>query len=876
MAKYLMVVESPAKAKTLTKLLTNENSSDTWDIIASKGHITQMASDNTLGFDKDTLEIEYVLTNGGKEFLSRVRSLGPISSYDTVYIASDLDREGEAIAEQIRQRLKLGDGYSRVTFGSITKSEVLKEISTGYRKVNKELLAAQESRRILDRIVGWDCTSALTCYLGKLSPVGRVQSQFVKLLVDRERKIDNFQPTDHWTVRSFLGGEGSQWKSELDINKSGLAETVFGGQKCWIDKEAATVLVEKLEKLEVLESEKKEVEQKPPMPFKTSTLQQAASNQLGITSTKVDEIAQELYQSGHITYIRTDSTEISDDGFADIYKHAKEHDLPVMEEKQVGKKSALSQEAHECIRPTDFSFDGESLTGHFKEVYQMIWVRTVASQLEPATRMKTTTVMKGEVDGKEYIFNATGSVPAKKGWRVLLEEDFSESSEDLGSKKDVEQEEASNPVPVLEVGDIIEVDKNELISKVTKPPAYLDESSFSKLCENSGISRPGTYSGILERIISHKYVERAKSKGRKQRLKPTKKAYEMVDATHDVFKIMDIDFTKEMEDSLDKIANGKMQHEEFCKDFFKVIESEIEQLRQKPGACKENPCSECGSPMIRFPAKGRPNSYWWLCPNNECNARSADFEGKPATKEQVEQMRLERQRKREERLAPFMNDDGTPKFPCPTDGCGMPLIRIPSKKYPDTYFWGCSSPKSSNCNYTAFDDKEKEVPVHDKQAWIEEKREEEKRQFSDEDGNPLYPCPKCKSHVVSKTGKFGTFWACVKGKSECGFRTQEGDDGKPILDKEEKKAEKIRQLSNPDGTPKWPCGACGGHLDKKAGKEPGRYWFGCMSYPKCKQTYPEDNGEPNYNVGEKGSSGKGSRPKKAKRPRPSAMKAAGK
>lgn len=858
-----MIVESPEKAKHIREML----GPDEWTVEATVGHIQYMASAGVLGFDRDTLEIEYVLDSNGKKLLAKLRN--QIKHFDRIIVATDLDREGEAIAKHVIQLFKLGNDYERVTFNEITKEAVFDAINNKSRKLNTDLVAAQESRRIIDRIVGWEHTSALTSYLGELTPVGRVQTQFVKLIVDKEREIENFKPTPHWSVTAFLGdGDEGSWRSELDIKKSGVAEVVYGGSSCWINKEAAESLQKNLKSLEVISSEKTEVKSGAPMPFETSTLQGSALTQLGLSSKESDKIAQQLYMQGHITYIRTDSTELSNEAFRMITDYAKDNGLPVLPEKRVGKKGAVSQEAHECIRPTDFSFTGDELSGKERDMYKMIWIRAVASQLEPAVSMKTTTVLKGEVDGHEYIFNASGSVPVSPGWRVLLEEDYAED-EDI-DKKNNEKAEATNPVPILDVGDVLDVKKTTLNTKTTKPPAYFDEKSLNSLCKNVGIARPSTYSSIIEKILEHKYVVRKTAeKGSKKppQLRPTEKAFKIIDAIGDSFKIMDLNFTKKMEDELDAIANGNMQHKEFCKEFFEIIDAEVLSMAEKPGANKDNPCEDCGGAMIRMKSRDS-NNYWWLCPKNACRHKVMDLNGRPASREEVEKIKEERKEKARKALEPFLNEDGTPKFPCPNNGCGRPLRRIASKNKPGSYFWGCTAPRDAACNYIAYDDAENEVPVHDRDEFFRQKRELEKQKYSNEDGEPLYPCPKCGSHVLPREGSNGIFWACCKGKEECGFTAPNGEGDKPDLDREARKAEKLKELSNPDGTPKWPCGNCGGHLIKRESKDKQSFWFGCMSFPRCKASYQADSsGNPDFTV-KKAKSGSGKKRTKTAKPRP--------
>lgn len=863
-----MIVESPNKKSTLEGILGPD-----WTVVASYGHIQDLPSNGALGINKETLQMAFELSDRGRNIINGLKR--DLNGYKRIVIATDPDREGEAIAQHLKDRLGLGNNYERCTFNKITKKAVLDAVNNNVRKIDDDLVAAQESRRILDRVVGWEFTDALTLYLGQLSPIGRVQSQAVNIIVSREREVEQFQETTHWSINSFIG-EAAQntWQASLNVKQSGLGQVVDGGSTCWTDKNAAETLLSKIEKFEVLSSEKKETNSSAPMPFETSTLQQAALNKLGFNSKKSDSISQNLYTLGYITYIRTDSTEISEEGFELLSQYAEEHGLPVLSAKRFGKKGAVDQEAHECIRPSDFNFLGDGLGAEEKAMYKLIWTRTMASQLKPATRMTTTTKLVADIDGSKYIFNATGSVPLDKGWRVILEDDDSEDDGERSTKQAEEDQEAKNPVPVLEVGDVVTVKESKLIQSKTHKPTPFTQITLGKTLKEKGIGRPSTYTSIYEKIgeSGHKYVFEDDSKSAKTPFfRPYKRAYQMVDTVSDIFKIMDIDFTKKMEDDLDLIANGKLEHTQFVKSFFDMVDEEIEKLESKDGRAEVIPCEACGSSMIRLPEK-KGDGWWWRCWNKSCGKSASDLNGKPATQADLERLHLEK-------IAPFLNEDGTAKHPCPTENCGKPLVRLPSKKKKNVWFWACSSPRDSGCSYTAYDDKDNAVPVHDTEAYWKEKRDKQKAEFSHEDGSPLFPCPKCKEHLLKIPGKNGFFWGCSQDKEVCGFTTWCDDAGNPVMNPEEVKAEKaaakaakIKRLSNEDGTPKWPCKKCGSPLDKKQSQK-GGFWFGCVNFPACTQTYPEDKeGNPDYDA-KKG----GKKRKTTKRaPKPKVMGAFGK
>ena len=866
----LMIVESPKKTKKLESILGKD-----WSVVASVGHIQDLPSEGGLNINKDTLELNLVLSERGKRIVGDIKK--NLKYFNRVLISTDPDREGEAIARDLRDRLDLGDRYERCTFNALTKTAVLNAVNGNLGKINEDLVAAQEARRIMDRVTGWELTEAVTNYLGRLSPVGRVQSQAVNLIVQREREYNSFVQTNHFSLKSTIAGD-KPWFANLDVKASGLGHLVDGGVTAWTDRAAAEELKSKISKLVVIESSKKEHESFAPAPFQTSTLHQAALNKLGFNSKKTDELAQALYQEGHITYIRTDSTEISDEAFGMLQSYAQAKGLPVLDKKRVGKKSAVAQEAHECIRPGDFEFLGETgLTADQKKLYQMIWTRTVASQLEPVVSMNTTTKLSAEIDGKTYFFKASGSVPIRKGWKVLLENDDAEDDDDADEKKKEDEDAAKNPVPVLEPGEVVDVTESILVEKRTSKPSYFTEATLSKVLEAKEIGRPSTYTAIYQKIgeKGHKYVFEDTSKSKKKPfLRPMDTAFSLIDAVSDVFKIMDMNFTSEMERGLDDIANGELDKAGFVKGFFKVIDEEIERLTNKPGAAKLEPCEKCGSRMISMPSK-TPGKRWWRCNGDSCSHTAADMDGRPATEEDIRKLQ-------EEKIKPFLNPDGTAKFPCPTVGCGKPMIRIASSKKKNTWWWACSSPRDSGCDASAFDDAENQAPVFDVPAFFAAKAEEEKKRFSNEDGSAKYPCPKCGDHLVERTSKKGNqYWCCVAPKEQCEFMTWCDENGGPVMNPEEVKAEreaareeKMARLSNPDGSPLWACGKCGSHLDKRpTKKDPSKHWFGCTNFPRCRQTYFEgDDGKPNYDEPKGKGGGKGG---KSASKKPSASKKRG-
>lgn len=812
-----MIVESPGKLATIRKYLGSD-----WMVEASVGHVNDLPSKGGLGVNKETLEINYQLTERGKDVVKKLKQR--VKQADMVYLATDLDREGEAIAEALRKELSLTE-YKRCVFDEITKTAIMNALAST-RKIDYDLVHAQETRRIFDRVVGWDGTKALTNHLGVLSPVGRVQSQAVHIIVKREREIEAFVETEHYSVKAWL--ENSAWNATLDLKKSGLGEKINESNTLyWLDKTGAEKLKEKLRELEVMSCETQPAYSKAPPAFRTSTMQQSAYKKLGLSIKDTDAAAQSLYQQGLITYIRTDSTSISDDGYKLIKNYAEKHGLTLANEKQQGKKGAVAQEAHECIRPTDFEYKGADLTGNEKALYELIWQRAVASQLAAKVSDVTTIWLKSNIEGKDYWFKASGSVVTFKGWTAVY-------SDDESDKKD----ENDGVLEKKEVGAVLPVTKSALLIKKTKPPEYFDEATLNDYLDRRGIGRPSTTAKILEKIgeKGHGYIRDEKLKGKKTVLRPNASAFNLVDAIGDDFSIMDEQFTFEMEEGLDKIANGELDHVAFTKKFLHTFDEEVEVLNKKEKKFESEPCDKCNSPMMRLPAKGK-KSFYWRCTNQECNNMCFDRDGKPVTQEAIEN-------EQKERLKPYLNSDGTAKFPCPQ--CQEPLYRLESRNKPGVYYWRCSAPKDK-CEYMDYDDSENQRPAYMKNKELLNK-------YSNDDGTPIHPCPQCLKALVMEISKKGNkYWHCID-KKNCDYMAYHNDETNAPVSENEKQSgggakhadwfEKEKKVStDANGNYLWHCVHCKEPLHQKLSKSNNIY-YQCIN-AKCKQRYYDKDGEPN-------------------------------
>lgn len=749
MSNKLMIVESPSKCAKIGGYLKQIDPSSKWDVEASFGHIQDLNKDKkgkfgSLAVNKETLELDYQLSKKGSDVIKALRKKIASNNYDRIVIATDPDREGEAIAEHLRIRLQLQDpDYDRCTFNEITKDAIKKALENP-RKVNQDLIKAQDTRRILDRVVGWEATSAVSRAINQKTPIGRVINQAVKFVVEREEERRNFVEQEHYSVKASF--DDSTWVANLDIKQSNL----LGEQEdYWKDKELAQKIVDAVKgsDLKVIDSKREEKQRFAPYAFKTSTMQKAAINKLKFKGKKCDEIAQKLYQNGHITYIRTDSTVLSEDGFKALKKYADEKGLPVLEKSREGKKGKVAQEAHECIRPTDFSYEGDDLPADEKALYQLIRDRTIASQLKPALYDTVSLVLKTEDD---YVFKATGSTMTYKGWKEYLEKDDSETEpeEDDGS--------ASNPVPLLEVDSTATANDADLVIKKTKIPPRLTQATLIDMLESKGIGRPSTYSSIYEKIgmSQHGYVSEKKSY-----LEPSEHAEKMVEVTRNELCIMDTTFTMNMEDHLDDIANGKVENDKYVFEFFETLDENLQSILKRHSIPDEK-CLACGEQTLRkIPRKKQ--GFFWACQNEDCKKTFSDENGKPVDFE-----------------GKFYNKDGSPKFPCPN--CNKALIQIPSKKN-GKLWWICTDKGEDGGKKCGFitantDDNKPDFEYQKKRAEWEQKVKD----AHNPDGTPIYPCPDCGKALIKNEAKSGSYYfKCSARKADCDFFTMADDEGNP-------------------------------------------------------------------------------------------------
>lgn len=587
----LVIVESPAKAKTIKKYLGKD-----FEVVASMGHIRDLPK-SKFGVDvENNFEPHYINMRDKSDVIKELKKQAKKS--DTIYLATDPDREGEAISWHLAQLLNLNmNDNNRVTFNEITKTGVQNGMNNP-RQIDIDLVNAQQTRRILDRIVGYQLSPFLWKKVKRGLSAGRVQSVTVRLIVDREREIRSFVPVEYWSVDAKFTTKGKARKtfpSKL---------VTIDGEKVELHTEEETnKILARLEgkNFEVTNVKKKVTKKAPAPPFITSTLQQEASKRLSFQSKRTMKTAQELYEGieikgmgavGLITYMRTDSLRISDEArnSAKTYIEAKFGEKYIPDKPRVFKSKSNAQDAHEAIRPSMPELEPDSikdnLTADQYKLYKLIWSRFIASQMANAL-LDTVSI---DITADNCVFRSSGYSVKFDGFTVLYEE-----------TKD-EEEEDNKILPEINNGDIVNVKELKGNQHFTQPPARYTEASLIKTLEENGIGRPSTYAPIITTIISRYYVERDG-----KQLKPTQLGEVVTDLMKDHFKkIVDAKFTANMETTLDEVEKGKTNWVEtldkFYKDFEKTLkkaETDMEGKRVKvPDETTDLICEKCGKPMV--------------------------------------------------------------------------------------------------------------------------------------------------------------------------------------------------------------------------------------------------------------------------------------
>jgi DNA topoisomerase I len=650
MAQSLVIVESPAKAKTISKFLGSN-----FKVQASMGHVRDLPK-SQIGVDVESnYEPKYITIRGKGQLITSLKKEAKKS--DKIFLATDPDREGEAISWHLSQILGLSqDAPTRIVFHEITKSAI-KDAMKHPRTINKDLVDAQQARRILDRLVGYEISPILWRKIKWGLSAGRVQSVVVKLICDREKEIKEFIPSEYWSVIAKLKTTNGVLETKLHSfkNKKIVPET----------KEQIEDILSSLSNAEfiVKEIKKQERRKSSPNPFITSTLQQESYKKLNFTTKKTMSVAQQLYEGidikkegtvGLITYMRTDSTRISEEAQKNAEKYIVDNfgDNFLPSSKKAVKSKGNIQDAHEAIRPTSVNrhpdIIKDSLTNDQYKLYKLIWSRFIASQMSDAV-YDTTSV---DVLANNYIFKSTGSILKFQGFLIAY---------------NVEEDEENTKIPNVEIDQVLKLNSLEPKQHFTQPPARFTEASLVKALEENGIGRPSTYAPIISTVIDRGYVVRDK-----KTLAPTELGEVVTELLKEYFKtIVDTEFTAKMENRLDEIEEGTEEWVHVVDDFYKplsgliaIAEDKISKITiEEQVEVTDIPCEKCSKNMVI--KKGRFGKFL-ACPGYpECKN----------TKPLVEEL-----------------DVSCPK-------CSGKVVVRKSKK--GRIFYGCNS--YPECNYVSWD-----------------------------------------------------------------------------------------------------------------------------------------------------------------------------
>ena len=583
-AETLVIVESPSKAKTINKYLGKD-----YIISSSVGHIIDLPKSRLAIDIENGFKPEYITIRGKSKILSDLKKQA--ANVSTVLLATDPDREGEAISWHLSNVLSSkNSNIKRIEFNEITEKAV-KDAVAHPRDININLVNAQQARRILDRIVGYFLSPILWKKVKRGLSAGRVQSAALKVICDREEEIERFIPQEYWTIDAHCSSKGKKFTASL---------THYKNEKIKLVNEEETMKVVKAldgKQFVVTEIKKQERKRKAPAPYITSKLQQDAANRLGFTSKKTMLVAQQLYEGiditglgpvGLITYMRTDSTRLSDNAIAMardyISKNFAPEFLPDSPNIYRAKKSA--QDAHEAIRPTDVSRTPESikndLTRDQYRLYELIWKRFVACQMTP----EITETLTVNLEASDYLFKATGNKVLFPGFTIVEKPDKSEK----------------NTIPPLKEGDMVDIVNLKYEQHFTTPPPRFNDASLVKFLEESGIGRPSTYAPTIDTLLKRYYIVRSG-----KQLVPTLLG-KIVNGimTSNFSSLVSVDFTAEMENKLDKVESSEINWvqmlEEFYKPFKELVdraESNIEEIKGVLDEETDYICDKCGRPMIK-------------------------------------------------------------------------------------------------------------------------------------------------------------------------------------------------------------------------------------------------------------------------------------
>jgi DNA topoisomerase-1 len=771
LSKGLVIVESPAKAKTIQKYLGAG-----FTVEASLGHVKDLPKSN-LGVDIDkNFDTEYIVIPGKEKVVAKLKKLA--LSADTIYLAPDPDREGEAIAAHLadelggngsRKKKKNSDGerIRRVTFNEITKRAV-QEAFEHPRSIDRNLVDAQQARRVLDRLVGYQVSPLLWDKVRRGLSAGRVQTVALRLIVEREREIKAFEKKEYWTIDAHLTGAKPPAFDARFLGKGEEKLEISNGEEAEKIRQA----LDKADWL-VRSADKKERRRHPTPPFTTSKLQQDSSRRLRFSVKRTMMIAQRLYEGvelgdegsvGLITYMRTDSTRVAPEAVTEVREYiSSEYGKPYLPESpNTYKEKKQAQAAHEAIRPSSVMRHPDQIKQYLKEdeykVYKLIWQRFVASQITPAVFDQTTVDIDAKSGAETFWFRVTGSILKFDGFLKVYEE----SKEG----KDDEDEELKHKLPALEAGQKLTLKGLSPEQHFTEPPPRYNEASLVKELEERGIGRPSTYSAILSTIQERQYVQKLGGK-----FVPTEIGLVVTDLLIENFRdIFDVQYTARLEEELDEIEEGKEKWTDALGEFYKRFEKDLHYAEKHMENIKrmEKPtdekCERCAAPLVI--KWGKHGSFYACSTYDKSDPESCTF-----TKENPINL--------PDLDSADVQETSQEEY---CENCGRVMVL---KRGRFGQFMACTG--YPDCKTTRRLDQGKKVP-----------------------DIPLDElCPKCGRNMMIRHGRYGEFTSC-SGYPDCKYVKQ-----------------------NFIGV-KCPLCADGELVEKRARK--GNTFYGCSNYPKCKFT----------------------------------------
>ncbi|HJW72513.1 MAG TPA: type I DNA topoisomerase [Geothrix sp.] len=775
----LVIVESPSKAKTITKYLGKG-----FKVMASVGHIRDLPK--KLGVDiENGFQEEYEISAAKEKVVKELRAAAKSAS--ELILATDPDREGEAISWHLLEAIKPPKAMpiSRVLFNEITPAGIAKAMAAP-TVINKKLVDAQRARRVLDRLVGYKVSQVLWEKVRRGLSAGRVQSVAVRIIVDREREILAFNPVEYWVLKGKFAAKvpPSFWMKLVKLGGQPLQLGNKETKRRVGDEKQAADLKAKLEKADykVTGLETKEKKRNPAAPFTTAKLQQEAAQKLKMSVSRTMQNAQRLYEGvdfgegpvGLITYMRTDSPRMAPEAIEATrdciaQRYGKEY-LPAKARVYLGKAGA--QDAHEAIRPTDITRTPESLRSHLEpdqfRLYALIWRRTMASQMEAARFDETVVQTEADLGKDTALLEAKGEIERFPGWLAVYRADKTEAAAEAiadATKEGDEEEEDEEQLPPLKLGEPLKLERLDTDQQFTKPPARFNEATLVKELEEDGIGRPSTYASIIATIQNRDYVKKHEG-----RFKPTDLGMTVTDLLVQGFKdLMDPHYTSGMEDNLDRIEEGKLTFKKAMTDFYGPFEDSLaaagkDMQNLKAGVPTGEKCPKCGDrkkhPGTLLKRIGR-NGLFVGCTNYsaENEKDKCDY---TADLEKMEE------------------PEDAPECPL----CGTTPMNLRKGQWGP--FWAC--PNYPACKGIVKADP-KGIPVPPDEPTGEK-------------------CPNCGKGFVKRTGRYGEFICCIDYPT-C-------------------KTVKKEILAVP-------CPKCGGGLSPRKSRF-GKVFYGCTNYPKCDYT----------------------------------------